>query len=386
MARLAWLGVLGLGASLWLPSPPAFAASVDKDLEGIKKKIESEKRGLSRVEKKEGSVLQLLEKIQSELATRNRELQQASSRLNVVLSELQATENDAQRIEASLRGRQALLAKRAVALYLWQRGGSPFVILNGDGSLGARLRRKHYLETTLAFDRELLQSLHEQVERHEKITMELTRKKEEVHVQRQRLAEAREASRREAAKKGALLASLRQEKEGRIRALKELEQAALRLQKMIDEMSRRSVRKPGEVSPGAGLARMRGKLEWPVKGHVVGGFGKTRHREFSDEVFRKGINIEAPVGEEIKAVEKGQVVFADRFSGYGKMLILDHGERYYTIYAHLSEFLRKTGDTVGRGEAIALVGDSDSLAGAKLYFEMRKDGKSIDPLPWFGRQ
>jgi septal ring factor EnvC (AmiA/AmiB activator) len=103
-------------------------------------------------------------------------------------------------------------------------------------------------------------------------------------------------------------------------------------------------------------------------------------------VFRNGIDIEAPAGEVIKAVEKGKVVFADRFSGYGKMLIIDHGARYYSVYAHLSEFLKKMGDTVKRGEAIALVGDSDSLAGAELYFEMRKDGKSIDPLPWFGRQ
>ena len=79
------------------------------------------------------------------------------------------------------------------------------------------------------------------------------------------------------------------------------------------------------------------------------------------------------------------MVFADRFSGYGKMLIIDHGERYYTVYAHLSEFLKKTGDTVERGETVAAVGDSDSLAGAKLYFEMRKDGKSIDPAPWFRR-
>ncbi|MGH9821300.1 MAG: murein hydrolase activator EnvC family protein, partial [Pyrinomonadaceae bacterium] len=182
-----------------------------------------------------------------------------------------------------------------------------------------------------------------------------------------------------------LLASLRQEKETRVRTLKELEQAALRLQKMIDEIARRSATKPREAPSGKGLEAMRGKLDWPVRGQVIASFGKTKHREFSTEVFRNGLDIEAPVGAEIKAVEKGKVVFADRFSGYGKMLIIDHGERYYTVYAHLSEFLKKTGDWVQRGEAVALVGDTDSLAGAKLYFEMRKDGKSIDPTPWFRR-
>jgi septal ring factor EnvC (AmiA/AmiB activator) len=65
------------------------------------------------------------------------------------------------------------------------------------------------------------------------------------------------------------------------------------------------------------------------------------------------------------------------------MLILEHGDRYFSIYAHLSEILKKNGEIVKRGETLGLVGDSDSLAGATLYFEMRKDGKSIDPLPWF---
>jgi septal ring factor EnvC (AmiA/AmiB activator) len=65
------------------------------------------------------------------------------------------------------------------------------------------------------------------------------------------------------------------------------------------------------------------------------------------------------------------------------MVILDHGERYYTIYAHLSEIVIKNGEDVKRGDILGRVGDSDSLSGAKLYFELRKDGRSVDPLPWF---
>jgi len=152
---------------------------------------------------------------------------------------------------------------------------------------------------------------------------------------------------------------------------------------MIEEMSRRGVGKAPELPAGTGLDAMRGKLEWPVRGQVTGGFGKTKHPEFATDVFRKGIDIEAPIGEAIRAVEKGRVVFAERFSGYGKMVIIDHGERYFSVYAHLSEIIKKTGDAVKRGEALGTVGDSDSLAGSRLYFEMRKDGKSIDPLPWF---
>jgi septal ring factor EnvC (AmiA/AmiB activator) len=81
-------------------------------------------------------------------------------------------------------------------------------------------------------------------------------------------------------------------------------------------------------------------------------------------------------------VEAGTVIFADRFSGYGKMVIVDHGQRYYTVYAHLGEILKDVGATVQKGETIASVGDSDSPKGARLYFEIRKDGKALDPVAW----
>jgi septal ring factor EnvC (AmiA/AmiB activator) len=382
MARLAGVAlslVAGLIAAL------AHGATVSRDLEGIKKKIEWEKRVLSQVNRNEGSVIQSLGQVESELERKNKQLKHSTAKLESVVSEMQKKQAEALQLRESLEQRKAYLARRADALYRWQRSGSPFMILNGDLSLGSLLKRKHYLQSTVAFDREMVQSLKEQATRHEMLTQELARKRQDVDDQRRDLAEIKEAVQKEAQKKRVLLASIREEKESRQRALKDLEQAALRLQKMIEELSRRSAVKPKEAPAGSGLESSRGKLDWPVKGQVTGGFGKSKHHEFSTEVFRKGLEIEAAVGEEIRAVEKGKVVFADRFSGYGKMLIIDHGDRYYTVYAHLSDFLKKSGDSVQRGEAVALVGDSDSLAGSKLYFEMRKDGKSIDPVPWFRR-
>jgi murein hydrolase activator len=68
------------------------------------------------------------------------------------------------------------------------------------------------------------------------------------------------------------------------------------------------------------------------------------------------------------------------------MVIIDHGDRYFTIYGHLSEIFKKTGDEIKRGEILGTAGDSDSLAGSNVYFEMRKDGHSVDPVPWFKKQ
>ncbi len=386
MERISWSAVRWLlGLALLVPAVLG-AASVSKDLEGIKKKIEREKQGISQVQKKEGSILQTLGKIEGDLDKRTKELKQANARYGTVSSEMQKKQAEAESIKISLAQRQELFRNRAVALYRWYRGGSPFILLNGELSLGSLLQRKHYLESTVAYDARLIQQLQEETQRHDVITHELALKKKELGSQKQAIAEAQESVRKEAEKKKQLLASVRQEKESRIRAVKELEMAALRLQKMMDEISRRAVSKPTDVPPGVGLGALRGRLDWPVKGELVSGFGKAKHPEVAAEVFHNGIDIQAPVGEEVRAVEKGTVVFADHFSGYGKMVILDHGERYYTIYAHLSEILKRNGDTVKRGEILGRAGDSDSLAGARLYFEMRKDGRSIDPVPWFAKR
>jgi septal ring factor EnvC (AmiA/AmiB activator) len=362
---------------------PLHGASVEKDLEGIKKKIDREKQGISRAQRQEGSLLQSLEKIEGELERRTSELKEANSKLKTIAAELQEKQAKAELIEGSVEKRRGLFKERAAALYRWHRSGSPFMIFNGDVSIGTLLQRKRYLEAALSYDRELVQELSKEAQLYHELRAELSEKKHQLDSQRKRLALARESIRREGDKKKLLLVSVQQEKETRTRALKELEQAALRLQRMIDELARRTVSKPPAVPPGIGLGALYGKLDWPIKGEVLNGFGKTRHREFAEEVFRNGIDIGASAGQEVKAVEKGTVAFADRFAGYGRMIIIDHGARYYTVYAHLSQLYKKNGDSVKRGETLGLAGDSDSLAGAKLYFELRKEGRSVDPLPWF---
>ncbi|MBI2540392.1 MAG: peptidoglycan DD-metalloendopeptidase family protein [Deltaproteobacteria bacterium] len=372
-----------LSASI-LAASLAHAAETGKELEGIKKKIAKEKQAITKVQKKEGSVLQGLQKIEESLERKNGELKKINSKLESILADLQRKEEEAEKIGSSLRARRELLKKRARAVYKWQRGGSPFVLLNGSLSATELVQRKRYLELTLAYDQDLVRSLGAESARRESLRRELLKKRQDVNEQRKVLVEVKESIRVEREKKREILAGLRREKDSHVRALKELQQAALRLQKMMDEISRKTPARPAPA--GAGFEAMRGRLEFPVRGEMMAGFGRTRHPEFSAELFRKGIDFEAPIGEQIRAVDAGKVVFADRFSGYGKMMIVDHGQRYYSVYAHLSDLLKKPGEAVQRGEAIGLVGDSDSLAGARLYFEIRKDGKPVDPLPWFKKR
>ncbi len=371
--------------------PLLFGAAANRELEGLKKKIESEKKDLFRLRHKETSVADSLSKIQSELTKRNQEIERASAKLSSITDELKLKQAEAERLADSSAVRMALLQKRAGALYRWSRAGSSLVLLNGNISPNSFMQRQHYLAAALAFDRDLLAKLAEESQRQAELHEELAQKREELAEQKSTLGNAKEAIRQEAQKKQLLLTSLRREKGTRMRALQQLEAAAQRLEKMMEDIARRAmIKKPGEPppvpAPGIGLGALRGRLEWPVRGQVTAPFGKFRHPEFDGEILRKGIDIEAALGEEIRVVEKGRVVYADRFSGYGRMVIVDHGERYYTIYGHLSNIITKVGETVSRGETLGRAGDTDSSAGAKLYFEIRKDGHSVDPLPWFKKR
>ena len=143
------------------------AATVDKDLEGIKKKIESEKRGISQVQKKEGSVLQLLGQMESELEKKNRQLKQANAKLESILDEMRKEEAESEKLRGSIGAKQQRLIERVVALYRWHRSGSPFVILNGSVSFGGLLQRARYLQTTVLFDSDLIEKLRQEAEAQE---------------------------------------------------------------------------------------------------------------------------------------------------------------------------------------------------------------------------
>lgn len=122
-----------------------------------------------------------------------------------------------------------------------------------------------------------------------------------------------------------------------------------------------------------------------MHGTIISSFGKSQNKELHTTTFHKGIEIAAPAGTEIKAIYPGRVLYADWLKGYGKIIIIDHGEGYYTLSAHTSELFKKVGDEVKAGETVALVGDTNSFKGSCLYFEIRHHGNPQNPLEWLAK-
>ena len=195
---------------------------------------------------------------------------------------------------------------------------------------------------------------------------------------------------REAGRRRVLLARVRDERAYHERMVGELTEASRRLEAFIRELQAKQrrvakappPRPPAGETPSVGFGTLRGRLPWPTDGRIVSAYGPQVHPRFGTKTFRNGVDIEAAEGRDVAAVFSGHVVYTGWFKGYGNLIILDHGNEYYTLYAHVAEILVKEGDDVRQAHRIGTVGDTGSLAGPRLYFEVRFQGKPQDPEQW----
>ena len=181
-----------------------------------------------------------------------------------------------------------------------------------------------------------------------------------------------------------LVAGIQRNKTSYSQALEELAESGHQLQVLMKKIVDEKYELPYPFVP---LYEKKGKLAWPVSGRVITSFGPQKHPRFNTITMNNGVEI-APKKERapVLAVHPGLVVYADAFEGYGNLIIVDHGLTYYTLYGHCSEFLAAKGDAVQAGQAVALTGDSGSLKGECLYFEIRIRTKALDPLKWLKRR
>lgn len=124
------------------------------------------------------------------------------------------------------------------------------------------------------------------------------------------------------------------------------------------------------------------KLMWPFKGKVLRPFGEQKSDVYNVSILNNGIDIEAPIGSEVKAVDNGVIAYADWYQGAGRLVIVDHQNGYFTLYSHNQSLLVAKGDSVKRGQKIALSGDSGSVEEPCLHFEIRRRGNPVNPMDY----
>jgi septal ring factor EnvC (AmiA/AmiB activator) len=354
-----------------------------QELRRIKKEMEDKKLKLQRADKRERSILSELERLDreinagsAELADHQRKLREAES----ALAEIEKTNTVTAQEMARLK---EAYAARLRALYKLSRtGGFALAVLSSD-SFTTAYKRVRYLGIIAERDQRTIREYGAALELLASRERETRERTAEILARRESVEKKRLSLEVQRRKKGEILGSVKQEKTIYEATLKDLEESSANLWAMI-RLTEQEHKAPKKIPREATSDRNR--LPWPLNGQVLTRFGSQKHPQFGTMVFRRGIDISARIGDEVKAVAAGEVVKADWFKGYGKLVIIDHKDGMYTLYGNLSQLDVNNGDRVKTGQTIGLAGDTGSLKGAKLYFEVRRNGEAEDPLLWLAKR
>jgi septal ring factor EnvC (AmiA/AmiB activator) len=298
-----------------------------------------------------------VKKAEAELATLTAALTQTAQRLAAL---------DAQRL-ADTPG----VTERVVELYKRGRGNTLRLLLATD-DLRALGRMSRGVAAVAQLDRARFEA-HRRTIRAERAAMiELDARRKAVAPAQAEAAKARLALDAAVAAHNRRIDELDRRRDLTARYVGELQEAQARLQQRVTSIG-------GERAGLLPLAPFRGTLDWPAPGQVLSRFGRSRDGRFGTAILRNGIEIAALDGQAVRAVHGGTVAFAAPFTGFGTLVILDHGAGAFTLYGHLAEANVAQGGRVARGAILGRAGRSPAGVQA-VYFELRIDGRPVDPV------
>jgi septal ring factor EnvC (AmiA/AmiB activator) len=348
-------------------------------LEDVQAEIDSLSDSLNKDKKARSTLYRQLKKQSKAVSTLNRELRDLDQQLEQKNQQLKQLEKAQDTFRQSHAEQLGALSTQLRAAYLNAQPHYLQVLLNQQtpGKLSRTSTYFHYfhearqtqltaisdnLKTLDNNKQDLLIARQQQQALFEKRQAQQQRLKTQ---NAQRLATAKELDQR-VSTQGARVASLNEEAQ----ALRDL------LQSLAQQ-------KPVKLLHHRPFAKMKGQLTWPTKGKVIARYGSSRKL---GKLTWQGIMIKSATGKEIHSAAAGRVVFSNWLRGFGLLLIIDHGDKYMTLYGNNQSLLREVGDTVNAGELVALSGDQGIKQYAGLYFELRHQGSPTDPMKWLGKR
>ena len=382
---------MALIIAVWMPAG-VFADSINekidrerRTLEQLKDQIEEKRRQADEAGKKRESILQGIQTLDERHMRYRQSHQDISRKLRKKDQEIEAINAQIARLQDGVRVRQEAILARLRVQYMEGRFGHWKPLLASD-SYGDFQRRLRYLSAVSARDYGLIETFRtdmasmQEAERQReaaRVGMVAYKRSTEKHLNEIKAVKK---------EKKVYLTKLTHEKESAERALQELERSAARIDSMLRELEQRR-RAAAARPPSASLPKgFKGGLPWPAEGSILTYFGRQKHPTFNTYVQRKGIEIRTLEGSTIHAVMPGTVVYADWLKGYGLVIILDHANGFFSLYAHASKILTSVGAQVTSGQAIGETGDTGITGENTLYFELREGAEAVDPLQWLAKR
>ena len=326
---------------------------------------------------RERTVLGELRALELARATRQAELARAEAELALVQADLEATTRRVEDLEARLVAERPAINDRLVALYKAGDLAAPWRWADAV-TLQDAARAQRLLAAVAAEDRTRLLAYQGSVQRLTNDKQRLATRLREAADWRAQAATARDAAARAAADHATLLRSISERQDLAERLAGELRQAARALDTTVSGLPAVAAPASRAVLP---VRAFRGELGWPAAGPLVSRFGREPQSRFGTGIVRNGIEIGAPAQSPVTAVHAGRVAFADQFTGFGRLVIVEHGQGVFSLYGHLDTLSVARGTQLDGG---AVLGTSGRTPGGReaVYFELRIDGRPVDPLQW----
>jgi septal ring factor EnvC (AmiA/AmiB activator) len=361
--------------------PTAFGDDLEKKYKDIQRQIKEQKKKLAIAKDKEISFVQAIDGANRRLDLIQKALMIQKKKVRRTKVRIVAVKKEINEFNTMLEKQRSYLKRKLSSVQRYGSGTTNVVtVIISSRNFSQMIRNMHYLKQVAKYDYNQIQIFKDTLKKlnEKKRTLNdlyANQKKEEREL-RSRQKELKDEKRY----KEALLASVRKQKKGYRKMLRELTSASNSVRRMLEE-------KKANTYKLTRFALLKGKLPWPITdGTVARRYGSYEDPEFKTPVFRRGIYIKADEGMNTKAIYTGKVVYADWFKGYGKVIIINHGSGYHTVYANLNEIFFKPGDIVKRHQVIGKVGQSGTISAPALYFEIRYKGKPLNPLQWLARR
>lgn len=367
-----------------------------KKIKRIQEGIKEQKQHISKTGKKESGLL-------SELADLDKKLNAERERMNELKKELEKQEKliqlkqkEAEKSRALKSNTQPKVENRLRAYYTMGPLGLMNVLFSSN-SLPDLLTFDEYFQRMLVYDEQLVDDYRLKIEGLAKSKKELEAQKQELVAVISQVKEQEKSLSASRKERKELLDRVKNEKRLYQQALKELEVAASNLsdtmknlkkeaeqasQQQLATASQSTVPSKRRPDDGNDFISQKGWLDPPVSGTVTTQFGKNTSEQFNITTFVNGIDIRTSGGANVKAIYNGSVVFSGFLQGYGNLIIIDHGQQYFSLVARMAKLLRKEGEDVTRGEVIGIMDEAEGLLGEGLHFEIRRGTDPENPLHW----
>jgi septal ring factor EnvC (AmiA/AmiB activator) len=427
LAVVFLMAIAGLGAPR-----TALAGQVDnsdstkRKIEAIEREIESERVKLESSKQRERSIFGEFRALDTLVALQSRKEAALENRIGELTAQMESNVREEARLNEEIKVQTRLLGRRFRAMYMAGSGSFIELALSAQ-SFSDLSRRTVYFNKLAKSDSNLIEQYRRNINVFRDVQKKLEADRNRVISYQKDVSDTKRELESKRAEKAELLRAAREDKDTHLKVIAELEATSRRIAGVIAgnerkeeeitrnaglEAQRATLPRESQVStlerrqqheaplnvvrepppPGAapesrseaegGFLAQRGRMCAPSIGQVVQDYGMQRNPRFGTQTFSKGIEIAAPLGAPIRATWDGEVVYSGWFNGYGNILIVSHGDHYYTLYAHASSLLKSVGQRVKQGEVIGRVGETGSLKGPRVYFEVRRGAGPLNPLNW----